>query len=83
MKCQTFNIPLLAKHKTMGHYDAYYEETERERIEWENKKTMEDFDDLISNLSLKDKEFLIPILSNIEDYRALNRIIKRSSYGKK
>jgi len=59
----------------MGHYDNCYEAEEKEHQERKEKQIKNDFDKLISKLKLDDKKFLIKIIDNIENYKALDRLL--------
>jgi hypothetical protein len=59
----------------MGHYDNCYEAEEKEFQERKEKDIKNDFDKLVKKLTLDDKNFLNKIMRNIEDYKALDRLL--------
>jgi uncharacterized protein YjbK len=59
----------------MGHYDNCYEAEEKEFQEKKEKDIKNDFDKLVKKLTLDDKNFLNKIMRNIEDYKALDRLL--------
>lgn len=58
----------------MGHYDSCYEEEEKEFQKQKEKDIKNQFDKLVSELTIDDKKFLNKIMLNIEDYKALDRL---------
>jgi hypothetical protein len=59
----------------MGHYDNCYEAEEKEFQERKEKDVKNDFNKLVKKLTLDDKKFLNKIMGNIEDYKALDRLL--------
>lgn len=59
----------------MGHYDSCYEHDAEDKEKERQKKINSEFKELTKKLKSEDKEFLITIIKNIEDYKALNRLI--------
>lgn len=59
----------------MGHYDSCYEHDAEDKAKERQKRINSEFKELTKNLKSEDKEFLITIIKNIKDYKALNRLI--------
>ncbi len=59
----------------MGHYDSCYEHDAKDKEKERQKRINSEFKELTKNLKSEDKEFLITIIKNIKDYKALNRLI--------
>jgi hypothetical protein len=59
----------------MGHYDSCYE-AEREEADKQKEKDIKSHFKILNNkLTIDDKKFLIKIMDNIEDYKALDRLL--------
>ncbi len=59
----------------MGHYDSCYEHDAADKEKERQKKINSDFKELIKKLKSGDKELLIKVINNIDDYKALHRLI--------
>lgn len=64
----------------MGHYDKHYEEEQKvydAKLEYDRiKRIEEEIGIYIPRLSLEDKEMIIDISKNIQDWKGLYKIVK-------